>query len=162
MKFSEDKIWNVLRVFLSAVFLWAFFDKVFGLGFATDPTHSWLQGISPTAKYLQFGAKGIFAPFFHVLSGNPIIDLLFMLGLFLVGMSLLLGVGIRVACISGSFLLFLIYLSSFPPMNNPLIDEHIVYIVVLVGILVRSSHQSFGLSKKWSQTPFVKKYPLLK
>ncbi len=162
MKLNENLIWNILRILLSLILLWAFVDKVFGLGFATLPQNAWLHGVSPTAGFLKFGSKGIFASVFHTLSGNLIIDILFMMGLLFVGLSLLLGISIRIACISGSLLLLLIYLSLFPPANNPLLDEHIVYIVLLIGILVRSSKQSFGFSKKWSQLSLVKKYSLLK
>lgn len=161
MKINENIIWNLLRVLIAFIFLWTFFDKALGLGFATMPDKAWIHGVSPTAGFLQFGSKGLFAPIFHTLSGNLIIDLLFMMGLFLIGLSLIVGIGIRIACASGSLLLTLIYLSLFPPVNNPLLDEHIIYIIILFGILIRSSKQSFGLAKKWSSLSVVKRYPIL-
>lgn len=158
---SEDNLWNLLRLSLSLILLWAFFDKVFGLGFATTQGKSWLAGVSPTAGFLLFSPKGTFAQIFHSLSGNILVDYLFMSGLFLVGLSLLLGIGIRIACLSGSLLMFLIYLSLFPPINNPILDDHIIYIIIFLLILRRSQFHDFGLSAKWKKTSLVKKYPVL-
>lgn len=160
---SEDNIWQLLRLYLSFLLLWAFFDKLFGLSFATLPSKSWLAGVSPTAGFLQFGLKGsYFASVFSSLAGNQIVDLAFMGGLLMIGLSLLLGVGLRIACYSGIVLMSLLYLSLFPPENNPVIDEHILYILVFLGLLARSKHQIFGFGSKWQRLTFVKKYPILK
>lgn len=160
--FSEDKIWQLLRFYLSFILLWAFFDKLFGFGLATASSKSWLAGVSPTTGFLQFGLKGsTFASFFNSLAGNQIIDLLFMSGLFLIGLSLLLGIGMRIACYSGALLMFTLYLSLFPPENNPILDEHIIYILVFLGLSVRLKTQKFGFGKKWQGLSIVKKHPVL-
>jgi len=62
--------------------LWAFFDKLFGLGFATESNKSWLLGISPTTGFLSNAPDGPLAPIFNSLSGNIMVDILFMGGLF--------------------------------------------------------------------------------
>lgn len=141
--------------------LWAFFDKLFGLGFATAPDKSWLSGISPTTGFLRNAPDGIFASLFNSLSGNPIIDILFMSGLFSVGFCLFFGIGMRITCYSGALIMLLIYLSLFPPENNPLIDEHIVYILVFIGLSIRVKTQKFAYGKKWTQTNLVKYHPIL-
>lgn len=158
---SENNSWNLLRLSISFIMLWAFFDKLFGLGFATAPDKSWLSGVSPTTGFLKFAPDGVFAPIFNSLSGNILIDILFMSGLFLVGLCLLLGIGIRIACLSGVLMMFLIYLSLFPPENNPFIDEHIVYILIFILFMQRSRVQSFGFSNMWKKVTIVKKYPIL-
>ena len=84
------------------IFLWAFVDKLLGLGFATAPEKSWLAGGSPTTGFLKFAAKGPFVEIFHAMAGNPIVDWLFMLGLLLIGLALLLGIGVRIAGYSGA------------------------------------------------------------
>lgn len=159
--FKENGVWELLRLFMSFIMLWAFFDKLFGLGFATTTSKSWVAGMSPTAGFLKFAPDGSLAPIFNNLSGNVLVDLLFMGGLFLIGLCLLFGVGLKIASYSGALMMFLIYLSLFPPENNPLIDEHIVYILVFIGIATRSKHQKFGLQEKWAKAKFVKKYPIL-
>lgn len=147
---------------MSFILLWAFFDKLFGLGFATESNKSWLLGISPTTGFLSNAPDGPLAPLFNSLSGNILVDFLFMGGLFLAGSALILGIGMKIACYCGALMMFLIYLSLFPPENNPLIDEHIVYIVILIGLAIRGEKQRFGLGKKWSEVKLVKKYPILK
>ena len=78
----------LLRVGMGFIFLWAFFDKLLGLGYATLPERSWLAGGSPTFGYLKNATHGPLAEFFQSLAGNPLVDILFMLGL--------LGVGVAV------------------------------------------------------------------
>lgn len=158
---SENLLWNLLRLSLSFIFLWAFFDKLFGLGFSTAVDKSWLAGVSPTAGFLKFGATGILSSLFNSLSGNIIVDVLFMTGLFAVGLCMLLGIGIKIASFSGALMMFLIYLSLFPSKNNPLLDEHIVYILIFFLIGKRSLSQKFWLSDKWKSLDLVKKYPIL-
>lgn len=160
---KEKYFWPALRLVMSGIFLWAFFDKLLGLGFATEASKSWLSGGSPTAGFLKFGTEGgVFASYFQSLSGNVFVDFLFMAGLFSVGLALLLGIGLRIAGYAGSLMMFLIYLSLFPPVNNPLLDEHIVYITVLLGIARSNAGSFFGLGKAWGQMKLIKKYPLLK
>lgn len=158
---NENIIWELLRLFLSLTMLWAFFDKLFGLGFATASDKSWLLGVSPASGFLKFAPDGLFAPIFNSLSGNTIVDILFMSGLFLVGICLFLGIGVKIASYSGALMMFLIYLSLFPPENNPLIDEHVIYIIVFIGLSIRVKTQKFVLGEKWTKTNFVKKYPIL-
>lgn len=161
MRVNENIIWDLLRFSLSFIFLWAFLDKLFGLGFSTASNKSWLAGVSPTTGFLSNAPRGPLAPIFNSLSGNVIVDFLFMGGLFLVGACLLLGIGIKIACYSGALMMLLIYLSIFPPENNPLVDEHIVYILVFIGLSVRIKSQKFGFGEKWTKTNLVKKYPIL-
>lgn len=158
---KEKSIWQLLRLVMSFMLLWAFFDKVFGLGFATLPNKSWLSGVSPTTGFLKFAPDGPFAPLFHSFAGSSIVDVLFMGGLLLIGLSLLLGIGVRIAGYCGALLMLLMYLALFPPENNPLIDEHIIYIAVFLGLAIRSKTQKFGFGEKWARSNFVKKYPIL-
>ncbi len=125
------KIVIVLRMSMGVIFFWAFLDKLFGLGFATASDDSWISGQSPTQQFLLFGTHGPFAPMFQLLAGQLWVDWLFMAGLLCIGIALLLGIAQRIATWSGTILLFLMWLSLFPPKNNPIIDEHIIYIFVL-------------------------------
>ena len=120
-----------LRIALALIFLWAFADKTFGLGFATPSTSSWLNGGSPTYGFLTNAVTGPFASFFNSLAGVAWVDWMFMAGLLGVGLSLLLNRYVLWGSIAGSLMLFLMYLATFQPVNNPLIDDHIVYILVL-------------------------------
>lgn len=158
---KAETLWSLLRIAVGFIFFWAFIDKVFGLGFATIPEKSWLHGVSPTTGFLKFGAEGIFAPFFQSLAGNPFIDWLFMLGLLGIGVSLLLGIGLKIAGYSGALLMFLMYLSLFPSKNNPVVDEHIIYLLLFLIFAAGEIGHRFSLHKWWSKSGLVKKYPVL-
>ncbi len=159
---KSEYVLALLRITLGFIFLWAFIDKVFGLGFATTSEKAWLQGISPTAGFLRFGIEGPFSSIFQTLSGNVLIDLFFMSGLLLVGTALILGIGIKIAGYSGSLMMFLIYLSIFPPENNPVVDEHIIYILLLLLFTTIPVGNTLGLGNWWSKTSLVKQLPFLK
>lgn len=136
-----------LRFSMALIFLWAFFDKTFGLGFSTAKTAAWINGGSPTSGFLTNAVRGPFAEFFNSLtnitvSGIILVDWIFMLGLLGVGLSLLLNKFIKLGALSGSLMMLLMYLAALPPANNPLIDDHIVYIFVLllIGFKNRESY----------------------
>ncbi len=160
MKQRGDRyLWFLLRVSFAWLFLWAFFDKLLGLGFSTTPDKSWLLGTSPTTGFLLNAAKGPFVSFFNTLGGSLLVDWLFMIGLFLIGLALLFGVAMRLACYSGSLLFFLMWLAVLPPTHNPLIDEHIIYLIMLLILSTTKAGSFYGLGRYWSKLSFVKKYP---
>ena len=162
MKLKQQLFLALLRISMGWIFLWAFLDKVFGLGYATAPDKSWLVGTSPTLGFLKFGTAGPFKSIFQSLAGNAIVDWLFMLGLLGVGIALTLGIGKKLSTMSGSLLLLLMWLAAIPPKNNPFMDEHIIYIFVLQLLLQLHSGEVFGLGKWWNETSLVKKFSFLK
>ncbi len=139
---KQKIVFVLLRLVMGFIFLWAFFDKVFGLGFSTATDKSWLQGGSPTTGFLSMGVKGPFASIFHSLAGVAVVDWLFMLGLLFVGLTLLLNNYVKWGCIAGCLMLLFMYLALLFPTSNPIIDEHIVYILVLALIGLRASNQT--------------------
>ena len=44
---------GLARISLGWVFLWAFLDKTFGLGYATESKDAWIDGGSPTFGFLS-------------------------------------------------------------------------------------------------------------
>ena len=162
MKYTKERVlWALLRLSLGWIFLWSFLDKMFGLGFDTAPEKSWVLGTSPTFGFLKFATHGPFANVFQSLAGNAVIDGLFMLGLLLIGLALLLGIGIRIASSSGALLLSLMWLAALPPLHNPFLDEHIIYILVLISLSFTKAGHWLGLGTWWSATALVKRYPFL-
>ena len=129
----------LLRIFLGFIFLWAFVDKLIGLGFATPSARAWIHGGSPTFGFLSAAAKGPFTLFFHSLAGNPLIDIVFMAGLLFVGVTLLVNRMVRWGSIAGLLMVLLMYIAVLPPANNPILDEHLVYAVIFIGLIVQSS-----------------------
>ena len=164
MKYTKDKyFWGILRLMMGWTFLWSFLTHTFGLGFDVSSQKSWINGNSPTFGFLKFGTKGYFADFYQSLAGNPVVDWVFMIGMLLIGLALLLGIGVRIAGYFGALFFVLIYTASFmPPDNNPFLDQHIYYIVLLIAFAFVDAGQYFGLGGRWSQTKLVQKFPFLK
>lgn len=161
---NYSKAWYavaVARVLLGFVFLWAFLDKTMGLGLSTPQEKAWVLGGSPTSGFLLHGVneQSPLVGFFHGLAGNPLVDWIFMLGLLGLGMALILGIGLRIAAVAGTVMLGMMWLASLPLENNPIVDEHIVYIAVLwVAVL---APRKFSLIDTWLETKTVKKNPWL-
>ena len=136
---KEKLVILLIRLAMGFVFMWAFFDKVFGLGFATSAKNAWINGVSPTYGFLKMATRGPFVEIFHNLAGLAIVDWLFMLGLLFVGLTLIFNKFIKWGCITGIIMMTLIYLASLFPVNNPIVDEHIIYILVLWLITIKRS-----------------------
>ena len=149
----------LLRLSLAWVFLWAFFDKIFGLGFSTKPAMSWLLGHSPTTGYLKMATTGPLKTVFSSLSGMAWVDWLFMLGILCLGLALLFGVARKLTAYAGTLFLLLMWASAFPPKTNPVIDEHIVYIFIL-WVLLYAKDQKWTLNNWWTKN-ISKKLPIL-
>ncbi len=155
---SAKYVWAALRIAMGWLFFWGFLDKLLGLGFATAPESAWIRGGSPTFGFLSFGTAGPLAPVFQVVAGNPIVDFLFMAGLALVGLALLMGIGVRIAGYGGALMVLMMWLAHLPPQNNPLIDQHIVYAILLIGFAVVRAGQWVGLGNRLAR-PFSRRAP---
>lgn len=145
------RLFAAVRITLGFTFFWAFVDKLFGLGFATKPENAWIAGGSPTYGFLSFGTAGPLAPLYQSLAGNPIIDALFMFGLFGLGTALLLGIGLKIAAIGGPLLMLLMWSAHLPPTNNPLVDDHIVFAFIIPALAAVQAGKTWGLGGWWSE-----------
>lgn len=139
---KQKIVFTVLRLVMGFIFLWAFLDKTFGLGFATTADKAWINGGSPTTGFLSFAVKGPFAEIFHGLAGVAVVDWLFMLGLLFVGLTLIMNKYVKWGCVAGILMMLLMYLALLFPENNPIVDDHIVYLLVLALIGLRANNQS--------------------
>lgn len=130
-----------LRVAMGWMFFWAGITKVL------DP--EWTS-----AGYLS-QAKAFTEIFAFLSSPNilPIVDFLNQWGLTLLGVSLILGVWVSISAPLGAVLMILYYLPLGFPEPNPhayVVDEHIIYFVVLVILTV------FNAGASWSIGRFIK------
>lgn len=149
------------RLSLGFVFLWAFADKAFGLGFATARADAWVNGGSPTFGFLNFGTEGkIFHDFFAGLAG-PVADYAFMAGLLGIGVALTLGIGMRIAAAAGAVLMASMWVASLRLENNPFMDYHLVYAVVLVALALFGAGRTWGLGRAWEKLPLVQRFRFL-
>lgn len=160
---GEKIVWLSLRFFHGFFFLWAFLDKVFGLGFATAPGKGWIDGYSPTVGFLKYGSHGPLKEFYGSIATNPLVEWSFMLGLLGVGVALILGAGVKLAGWAGAAMTFLMWTALIPPEHNPIIDEHLLESITLIGLAVTNFDVggTLGLGKWWRSKKIVQKLPFL-
>ncbi|UWP87574.1 hypothetical protein Dfulv_31165 [Dactylosporangium fulvum] len=149
----------VLRYATGFVFLWAFADKTFGLGYSTPSAKAWINGGSPTKGFLANVDVGPLQNFFHTIAGTWYANWLFMLGLLGIGLALTAGIGLRIAAASGTLMMAGMWLAEFPPAGstNPLIDYHIIYAAVLIVLALAYAGHTWGLGRSWAKLPFVRR-----
>src|SRR5215210_886397 len=92
------------RLSLGWVFLWAFLDKLFALGFGTGRNAetgvvdrfgdaAWIHGGSPTEGFLNFGAHGPLNGLDNVVAGAPWADWMFIMRIAVIAIALMFGIG---------------------------------------------------------------------
>jgi thiosulfate dehydrogenase [quinone] large subunit len=162
----------VFRVVIGFEFLWAFLDKTFGFGYATPAARAWINGGSPTKGFLSRVAVGPFESILHSWAGAAWADWLFMLGLLGIGIALILGVGLRIAAVSGTVMMLLMWAAEWPlakvtsagepsMSTNPIVDYHIIYALVLIALALTYAGHTWGLGRLWARLPFVQRNPWL-
>jgi thiosulfate dehydrogenase [quinone] large subunit len=147
----------VFRVVLGLEFLWAFVDKSFGLGYATPSARAWIHGGSPTKGFLSNVAVGPLEGTFHAWAGAWWADGLFMVGLAGIGIALVLGIGLRIAAVSGTQMLMGMWAAEWPlarftsagapsMSTNPLVDYHLIYALALIVLALAYAGHRWGPS----------------
>ena len=132
MASRTDILTTITRVSLGWVFFWAFIDKAFGIT-AGAIEAGYFGGKSPTGYFLGvIVAENTFGDIFAPMGGNAIVDFLFMFALFGLGISLLLGIGRKIAGVSGALLMFMMWAAELPLANNPFMDEHLIYMFLFI------------------------------
>jgi thiosulfate dehydrogenase [quinone] large subunit len=165
----------VLRIGFGLTFLWAFFDKLLALGYATGTNPetgavdrfgdaAWINGASPTEGFLTYGVNpdSPFAGFFNDLAGYAIVDWLFMLGLLGIGVALTLGIGMRFAGVAGALLYLMMYAAVMVPENNPVFDDHLLGAISVAVLALTLAGDTWGFGKAWARVPFVRGNGLLR
>jgi thiosulfate dehydrogenase [quinone] large subunit len=158
----------VVRVAIGFVFLWAFFDKTFGLGYATPSAKAWIHGGSPTKGFLSGVEVGPLESTFHTWAGTAWADWLFMAGLLGIGLALVLGVALRIAAVSGTLMMLFMWAAEWPlakhtsagapsMSTNPIVDYHIIYALVLIAAALTYAGNTWGFGKLWAKLPFVQR-----
>lgn len=156
----------ILRIVTGLVFLWAFVDKAFGLGYSTASERAWFNGGSPTKGFLGHVAVGPLESTFHSWAGAAWADWLFMLGLLAIGVALVLGVGLRIAAVSTALMMLMMWAAEWPlaqhtsagepsGSTNPLIDYHVIYAIVAIVLAYAAAGDTWGLGRMWAKLPFV-------
>ncbi|MET8565134.1 hypothetical protein ABZV75_32950 [Streptomyces flaveolus] len=161
-----------LRVLTGFVFLWAFLDKTFGLGYATASGKGWIDGGSPTKGFLGSVAAGPMESTFHSWAGDTWVDWLFMLGLLGIGVAVMAGVALWPAAVAGTAMMALMWLAEWPPAKhlsdgspsmstNPFTDYHVIYALALIAVAAAGAGATWGLGRQWARLPIVRDHTWL-
>lgn len=153
---------GALRLSIGWVFLWAFLDKLFGLGHETPSDGAWINGGSPTKGFLENATAGPFSDFYQSFAGAGWADWLFMVGLAGIGIALMAGVAMRIAAASGALLLVLMWTAVLPPVNNLFMDDHLIYALAVVALALLGAGRFLGLGTWWQELPLVQRNAWLK
>lgn len=172
---AARKALAALRLAFGLTFLWAFFDKLLALGFATGRDSetgavdrfgdaAWINGGSPTKGFMDFAVadSNWFQGFFNALGGTAFADWLFMLGLLGIGAALAFGFAMRIAAATGALLYALMWIASFPLENNPVLDDHVLGGISVIVLAVTLSGDTWGFGRAWAKTQLVRRYPILR
>ncbi|MBO3085788.1 DoxX family protein [Cellulomonas fengjieae] len=146
------RILAVSRIVIGFTFLWAFIDKLFGLGFATPSERAWINGGTPAQGFIG-GIEGPFADFFQLFA-NPFGDVLFMAGLLGIGVAVMAGAGLKIAAVTGTLLMLFMYLAELPPVlggTNPIVDSHWHEALLLIIAAATLSGDTWGVGKIWAR-----------
>jgi thiosulfate dehydrogenase [quinone] large subunit len=164
----------VARLLLGFTFLWAFFDKTFGLGYTTTSSNAWIHSGSPTFGFLSHVEVGPFQGLFHSLAGNWLVNWLFMLALLGIGVALVAGVALRIMAMAGVVLLVMMWAAEWPlarhnstgaltGSTSPFVDYHLIYAITLVMIAcIAGAGTIVGFGGRWAKTQIVRRHPMLR
>ena len=150
----------VFRILVGWTMLWAFFDKMFGLGFETPAGSGMIDGASPSS-FVIYVADGIFKDFYDSLAGNQIIDIILMLGLLVLGITLILGIASKLSTIGITAFLLIMYSLQIPPKDNPIIDHRIIMAAGMIATYFLGGFDKLSLNSRWKETWLVKRFPIL-
>jgi thiosulfate dehydrogenase [quinone] large subunit len=167
----------VLRIGFGLTFLWAFLDKLIGLGFATGAVtnaagaktgidffskDAWLNGGNPTMGFLKFGATGPFKGFYNSIAGEAWVNWAFMLGLLFIGVALTFGIAIRLGAAAGFVMYLMMWSVALWPANNPVIDDHILGAISMAVLGLTLAGDTWGLGRTWARQQLVTDRPVLR
>jgi thiosulfate dehydrogenase [quinone] large subunit len=169
---TAAKALAVLRISTGFVFLWAFLDKTFGLGYSTPSAKAWINGGSPTKGFLSSIDVGPFQSMFHSLAGTTFANWAFMLGLLGIGLALIAGIGLRIAAGAAVLMMAMMWIAEWPlaqhtsagkpsGSTNPITDYHFIYAVSAVVVALTYAGHTWGLGRWWASLPIVQKHPWL-
>lgn len=164
-RFTSDPgafIFGIQRFMIGFMLFWGFLDKMFGLGFPTEPGSGFIDGGSPTEGFLIYASNGTFGWLFEpMIDISGFIDIVILVTMFGLGICMILGICKKLSSIGGILMFFIFYLAVYPISDDPVFDYHLIYILALLGVLFTDSCTSVGFGRWWKETGLVKRFPIL-
>lgn len=154
MKLSSQICTFLFRIALGWLFFYAGITKIINSDWSAA---GYLQGAKTlTGLYHWFAQPDIL----------PVINFINEWGLLLLGLSLLMGVFVRLSSIFGAILMLLYYFPvlEFPYIgrNSFLVDEHIIYALALLLLAALRAGRMWGLETWCSNLPICSRFPKLR
>ncbi len=159
---TGEYVLAVLRIVMGFMLIWAFLDKLLGLGFPTGSDAAVINGGSPTEYYLTYLVSGPFASLYESLAGNAVLDILLMAGLLLVGAAMVAGVSSRLATLGMCVMMAVMFTMEIPPEDNPLVDYHVIYILAALAVYLLGGFGRLSLAKYYDSLPVIRDHGLLR
>ena len=150
----------VFRILIGWLMLWAFFDKMFGLGYQTPGGSGYIDGVSPSS-FVSFVTSGAFSGFYNSVAGNGLVDVILLLGCLILGVTLILGFASKLTSVAATAFFLIMYSLVIPPTDNPLIDYRVVLAVGLWAIYFLGGYDRLSVNGWWKGLPIVKRFPIL-
>ncbi|WP_276271452.1 DoxX family protein [Haloarcula litorea] len=154
VRFDYSETWVGYSLFLLRVVMgWTLFQggvtKLITY-FDANPENDWTA-----AGFLLNGIPegNPFTGLFAAMAGNPVVDWLNILGLTLAGLAMLIGAFVRLAALGGALMMLLYWMASLtgglmaglPVAHGWVVDDHIVYAVLLFGLGAFGAGRILGL-----------------
>ncbi|MDO8600971.1 MAG: DoxX family protein [bacterium] len=96
----------------------------------------------------------------------PVVNFINEWGLTLLGISLILGIGVRMTSILGAVLMMLYYFPildfPYPNAHSYIVDEHIIYAFVLLFFAAVRAGRAWGLENWCANLPICSRFPRLR
>lgn len=142
------RVMAVTRTGFGGYVLWRFSDHLVGLTAASED--GWVHGGSPTGGLVDSTVQ-------------TWTDRLFMLGLLLAGLSLVLGIGLRLAAMS-AVMLYLMSWSTFIPVGvHTSTDGALVTDAVVISLLaIVDAGRTWGVGQIWAGSSLGAALPVLR
>ncbi len=140
----------VLRVSLGCLFLYAGVTKIIAPAWSAA---GYLNGAKNFTGFYQWLAQPAMLPITNALNEW---------GLTLLGISLILGIAVRLSGVLGAVLMILYYLAldfPYPNAHALLVDEHIIYAVALLFLASVRAGRIGGLDHLWGKLPLAARDP---
>jgi len=112
-------------------------------------------------RFLSGLDHGPFESMFTSWAGDAWAAWLFMVGLLGIAIALLAGIGLRITALTGTLMLLLMWAAEWPldrhtdtgeltQSTNPLIEYHVIYALVLIGLAAVYAGNTWGLGRRWA------------
>jgi thiosulfate dehydrogenase [quinone] large subunit len=128
-----------LRVVMGWALLYPGINHLTGLDGFTKATAGMIQGAATTAANPFAGYFALLQPYAEVLA------ILNAVGLAAAGAALILGAFVRLAGLAGAIMMLNYWAASFPLKHSIVVDDHIVYALLLFGLGALGAGRLMGL-----------------